>query len=134
MFSRDLIKRSHLLALTIALSLTGCTTVYLHSEDGTRITVARNIGITHISSDLTAEGNGSLIYKATGFGLLVSPRGGTLGWVDETTALIGDTSRCQMIVWIDSDKSLEQLKTLLIQHQISPDRLCMVAPRAQTKP
>ncbi|NRT56447.1 hypothetical protein [Sphaerotilus uruguayifluvii] len=112
----------------------GCTTVYVRSDDGTQITVARNIGFTHISSNLTAEGKGSLIYKARGLGLLVSPRGGTLGWVDETTALIGDASRCQMIVWIDSDKSLEQLKNLLSQHQISPDRLCMVAPKAQTQP
>lgn len=104
----------------------GCTTVYVRSDDGTQITVARNIGFTHISSNLTAEGKGSLIYKARGLGLLVSPRGGTLGWVDETTAIIGDASRCQVIVWIDSAQEHKSFEAWMAENKIPANWICTI--------
>lgn len=81
----------------------------------------------HIGSDAAEKGSGSLIYKASGAGLLVTPRGVTLGWVDEKAAIIGDASRCQMIVWVESENGLEQIKDLIARRKIVSDKLCLIS-------
>lgn len=110
------------------IAISGCTSVHVQSQDGTEISVIRNIGITHISSGLADTGQGSLIYSTRGLGLTISPRGGTLGWIDETTAIIGDTSRCSLIIWIENDRHLQELQKLLNLQKISPENLCTISP------
>lgn len=110
------------------IAISGCTSVHVHSQDGTEISVIRNIGITHISSGLADTEKGSLIYSTRGLGLTISPRGGTLGWINETTAIIGDTSRCSLILWIENDHHLHELQRLLTLQKISPENLCTISP------
>lgn len=104
----------------------GCTTVYVSSEDGSQLTVTRNFGLTYINSDINTVGKGSLIYKASGLGLLFTPRGGTLGWVEETTALLADASRCQMIVWLHSAQERKSFEAWMAENKIPANWICTI--------
>lgn len=106
----------------------GCTTVHVQSQDGTEISVISNIGFTMISSGIAGDNKASLIYSVKGIGLTLSPRGGTLGWVDETTAIIGNDSRCSLIIWIENDRHFHELQSLLKLQKISPENLCALSP------
>jgi len=99
------------LAATIALVqwLCGCTTVNIHTSASDEAQVATGFGI--VSVEIKPR-HGAVIVESTSLGAIHGVEGLAIGYHSSSIVALPD-SRCQLVVWTNSQAQLNELERLL---------------------
>lgn len=103
----------------IMASLTGCASVDI---DGATETTPY-FGVMRI---LPAPGTPLTIVHTTGFGIVPSTSGLTLGRVRETTALVNSPDECRVVFFIDSKADVESAIAMFKAEKIDSTSICEI--------
>lgn len=106
----------------LLIALTGCTTVHIHDKDA--VSVSTRFGITSIQVQPTK--NNVAIIDSRGLGLISTPRGVSLGWVNEAFVSLPEHSRCLAVLWVENRSELEAVLALLNKYEKSLNNICVL--------
>lgn len=103
----------------LLLLLAGCTVVNVHTAAKDGIEVTRGLGIVSLQ---VKPGAGAVLVDSVGFGVINGPDGVALGYRAATTVVLAHDS-CRLLVWVNTEGELKELKDLLQREDI-----CVVRP------
>ena len=111
-------------AAVMALPLTACTSVHIHTEGDASARTSYHLGLAIVILDTGRHG--ALVYRSSGLGAARTPTGTTLGYWKETSALFATESECRTVIWAGSTGQLAEIRRLLAANGGSLATLCFV--------
>lgn len=103
------------------LNLEACTIVQVQGADP-RIVLYP--GLAQV--DVHAAADAPTVVSTSGFGLVMSARSSTLGWIRESVATVPDTANCRVIFMQDSAVQAKQIVEGLGRLRVNLDNICVI--------
>lgn len=117
------VKTLHLILFSALLTLIGGCTVINVYDKGVR--VSRHIGLPIYS---LKSNNGAVYFDITGVGLITSPSGASLGYVQQVYAQV-PPGTCSVVIFTKSQTQSDELIEYFTKSRIDPNKICLTHNR-----
>lgn len=102
--------------------LGGCTVINVYNK-GVKVSSYAGLPIY-----LLEPSNGAVYFDITGIGLITSPGGASLGYVQQIYAQI-PLGTCSVVIFTNSQAQSDELIAYLEKSNIDPDKICLTHSR-----
>lgn len=109
----------------IAVTQAACTAVHVHEKGAMETSYFLGVPVVRLDS----TGNDSTIVDIKGFGIVSTPTGLTVGWVDQIHAAVPADSRCQVVIWLRNFDEISRLLQVLEKNNSSLNNICLFEKR-----
>lgn len=115
-------KPLRMLLISMLCALDGCTVINIYDKG---IKVSRYAGLPIY---LLEPSNGAVYFDITGIGLITSPGGASLGYVQQVYAQI-PSGTCSVVIFTNNQTQSDELVSYLEKSNINPDKICLTHSR-----
>lgn len=113
--------------LALVLALPGCSTVHIDGASQEQIDAMRceqGFGVLTLSIPNTEKS--PLLFRTKGVGMSVSGSRMNIGWLEEQRVILPDQTRCQVVIFAETEKTVTQIIANLEHNKVSLSNICVL--------